>query len=257
MKKITGLVAFLLMLLPTILLADKPEPWQLGFQKPATELMQRYYDFHEFLLFVIVAITIFVTILLAYTCVRFRASRNPVPSKTSHNALIEIIWTAIPTLILVAISVPSLKILFFMHDTPEVDMTLKVVGHQWYWEYIYPDHEDIQFDSYPIADEDLKEGDLRNLSVDNQVVLPVDTNIRVLFTSTDVLHNWALPAFGIKVDTIPGRVNEAWFNIKRPGVYYGQCSELCGIGHAFMPIAVKAVTREQFAEWVNEAKDKF
>ncbi|MDH5798636.1 MAG: cytochrome c oxidase subunit II, partial [Paracoccaceae bacterium] len=188
---------------------------------------------------------------------KFNEKANPTPSKTTHNTLLEIVWTAVPVLILVAIAVPSFRLLYFADRTQDAEMTLKIVGHQWYWSYEYPDHGNFGFDSFMVAEEDLEDGDLRLLTVDNKVVLPVDTNIRLLMASEDVIHNWAMPAFGIKLDTVPGRVNETWVRIDQEGLYHGQCSELCGVNHGFMPIQVQAVSKEAYAEWVKGAQEEF
>ena len=237
--------------------AAQPTPWQMGLQPAASPVMDEINSFHNLLLVIIFAIAIFVLALLAYVMWRFSAKRNPIPSKTSHNTFIEVIWTAVPILILVVIAIPSFKLLYFMDRTSEAEMTLKAIGHQWYWSYEYPDHGDFTFDSLMLADDELEDGQPRLLEVDNRVVLPVDTNIRILITADDVLHSWAMPAFGVKTDAVPGRVNETWVRIEREGIYYGQCSELCGVNHGYMPIAVEAVSREAFALWVEEAKEEF
>lgn len=250
--------SFLFILLtPGMLLADKPKPWQLGFQDPASPRMEYLNVFHDFLLIVITAISVFVLCLLVYVCMRFSAKRNPNPSKTSHNTLIEIVWTAIPALILVFIFIPSYRLLGYLDHIEDAEMTLKVTGLQWYWNYQYPDHGGFAFDSYMIADKDIKESQLRLLDVDNRVVLPVDTTVRIQITAADVIHAWAIPSMGIKTDAVPGRLNETWLRIDKPGVYYGQCSELCGSGHGFMPIVIQAVPKEVFAEWVEKAKVQF
>ena len=202
-------------------------------------------------------IVLFVLGLLLYVMVRFRAGRNPVLSKTTHNTLVEMLWTVIPVVILVIVAIPSFRLIYFADVVPQAEMTLKVVGHQWYWSYAYPDHGDIAFDSVMIADEDLAPEQPRLLSVDNRVLLPVDTTVRIILTADDVLHSWAVPAFGVKMDTVPGRLNETWVRIERAGVYYGQCSELCGVNHGFMPIVVEAVSKESFARWVKTAAVKF
>jgi len=189
--------------------------------------------------------------------VRFNEKANPTPTKTSHNTALEVIWTIVPIIILVAIAVPSFKLLYFMDKTGKPEMTLKVTGSQWYWSYEYPDFGKIAFDSQIIPDADLKPGQKRLLEVDNRVVVPVDTNIRVLVTANTVIHAWAVPALGIKIDSVPGRMNETWMRVIRPGVYYGQCSELCGINHGFMPIAVEAVSKADFKKWLGKAKAKF
>lgn len=230
--------------------------WDLYFQDPASPVMERVIDFHGMLMVIISIITAVVVALVLFTLWRFRAKRNPNPSKTTHNTLLEIIWTVIPCLILVIIIVPSMKMLYYMDRTNEPEMTLKVTGYQWYWGYEYPDHGDISFLSYMVSDEEIKEddGQQRLLSVDNPVYLPVDTNIRILITAADVLHSFAVPAFGIKKDAVPGRINETWVNITKEGTYYGQCSELCGKNHAYMPTEIRAVSKEKFAQWVEQAK---
>ena len=184
---------------------------------------------------------------------------NKNPSKTVYNTLIEILWTAIPVLILVIMAVPSFKLLYKTDVVPEAHMTIKAIGHQWYWSYEYVDEGKLSFDSNMIPDEDIdvSKGQVRLLEVDNRVVVPADTTIRLLMTAEDVLHNWAMPSFGIKMDTVPGRINETWFKAEKVGTYYGQCSELCGIKHAFMPITVKVVTEEEYEDWLSEAKEKF
>lgn len=238
-------------------LADVPVPWQINFQEPVTPVMHRFVDFHGALLYMVFGVSIFVVLLLLYVCIKFSAKNNPVPSKTSHNTLIEVIWTVVPVLILIAITIPSMRVLYFNETIEDAEMTLKVIGKQWYWSYEYPDHGNFTFDSYMIKDEDLKEGDIRLLSVDNQVVLPVNTTIRLQTTGGDVIHNWAMPSFGTKMDAIPGRLNEGWIRVEKEGTYYGQCSELCGTGHGFMPISVKIVSKNAFNQWVNFAKQEF
>lgn len=243
--------------LPTLAAAAVPEPWQFGFQPPATPVMRDIQDLHNLLLIIITVITLFVLALLVYVVFRFNAKRNPVPSRTAHNTLIEVLWTVLPVMILVVIAVPSFKLLYFMDRTSTPELTLKVTGHQWYWSYQYQDNGDFSFDSLLVPTDQLKPGQRRLLEVDNQVVVPVDTNIRVLVTSDDVLHAWAVPAFGVKIDTVPGHLNETWMRIERVGTYYGQCSELCGVNHGYMPIAVKGVSKEEFKAWTEEAKKKF
>lgn len=236
--------------------AAQPEPWQLGFQPAATDMMARITSFNDFLLILMTAITVFVMGLMIYVMVRFNAKANPVPSKTSHNTLIEVVWTVIPILILLVIAVPSFRLLYDQ-ATPEADMTIKATGYQWYWGYEYPDHGDIAFDALMLEDDELQPGQPRLLSTDNAVVVPVDTTVRVLVTAADVIHNWAMPAFGVKMDAYPGRLNETWFKANKTGTYYGQCSELCGIRHSFMPIMVKVVEKEEFAAWIEQAKVEF
>jgi len=236
--------------------AGQPVNWQLGFQEAATPVMERLNDFHNLLLVIIFGITAFVLLLLAYVLIRFRRSNNPIPSRTTHNTLVEVVWTVFPVIILIVIAVPSFKLLYYMDRTPEVELTVKAIGQQWYWTYEYPDHE-ITFEALLVPEDELRPGQLRLLETDNRVVLPINTKVRLLFTADDVLHAWAVPAFGIKIDAVPGRTNEAWVEVTREGVYYGQCSELCGVNHGFMPIAVEAVSKERFAAWLAEAKVKF
>ena len=238
-------------------LADQPKEWQLGFQNPASGGMRDIVNFHDNLLLpIIIAITVFVLFLMLYACVRFRASANPNPSKRTHNVTVEILWTLIPCLILIVMAVPSFKILYKQDTIPKADLTIKAVGYQWYWGYEYPD-ENIIFDSYMIEEKDLRADQPRLLAVDNEVVVPVNKVVKVLITANDVLHAWALPSFGVKRDAVPGRINETWFKAEKEGTYYGQCSELCGIKHAFMPITVKVVSEEDYQEWLSEARVKF
>ncbi|HSR55789.1 MAG TPA: cytochrome c oxidase subunit II [Alphaproteobacteria bacterium] len=241
----------------TAAFAAAPEPWQLGLQPAATPVMEDINAFHNMLLVIIFAIAIFVTLLMGYVMWRFNEKANPRPSRTTHHTILEVTWTVVPILILMVISVPSFRLLYMMDKTDTPEMTLKVTGSQWYWSYTYPDHGNFTFDSLMIPDSDLKPGQLRLLEVDNRVVVPVDTNIRVLLTANAVIHSWAVPALGIKTDTVPGRINETWMRITKPGVYYGQCSELCGINHGFMPIAVEAVSKDDFQKWVAQARAKF
>jgi cytochrome c oxidase subunit 2 len=232
--------------------AGTPEPWGIGMQTPASPSAEHLHDFHNLLMIIISSITLFVLLLLIYVVVRFNKRANPVPRKFSHNTLIEVIWTVIPVVILIVIAVPSFKLLYFLDRTHEPEMTLKVTGYQWYWGYEYPDHGDINFMSYMVADADIKEGQQRLLSTDTVVVLPIETDIQILITAADVIHAWAVPALGLKTDAIPGRLNETWVRINKPGIYYGQCSELCGKDHAYMPIEIHAVTKEEFEAWVAE-----
>lgn len=232
-------------------------PWQMDLQPAASPVMAEIRDFHDLLLIVTTLIVVFVSGLLGYTMWRFGAKRNPVPTKTTHNTLIEILWTVVPVLILVLIAVPSFKLLYFQDVVPKADMTIKAVGHQWYWSYEYPDNGKFVFDALMIPDEEIKPGQIRLLETDNAVVLPVDTTVRIIVTADDVLHSWAVPAFGIKIDAVPGRLNETWVRIDREGTYYGQCSELCGLNHGFMPIRVEAVSKAKFNTWVRRARKKF
>ncbi|WP_245651182.1 cytochrome c oxidase subunit II [Paramagnetospirillum marisnigri] len=218
--------------------------------------MERIQSLAGFINGVIVLITLLVSGLLAYACWRFKADRNPKPAQWSHNTPLEVAWTAIPAIILLLIAIPSFRLLYFMDKVQDADMTLKIVGHQWYWSYEYPDH-DFKFDSLMVQAEDLKPGQPRLLTADNEVVVPVGVPIRLQMTADDVIHSWAVPAFGVKTDAIPGRLNESWVQVNQPGSYYGQCSQLCGVNHGFMPVHVRAVSKEEFAAWVATAKTKF
>ena len=231
------------------------EQRELGFKEAVSPVMEKISDFHDLLVWIYFGIPIFVVALLIYASIRFHKKNNPVASNTTHNTKLEIIWTTIPVLILIAIGIPSIKLLYYMDKAVDAEMTLKVVGYQWYWGYEYPDHDNISFDSVMIPDDELKPGQPRLLETDNRVVLPVNTDIRILITAADVIHSWAMPQFGVKRDAVPGRLNETWVNIQKEGVYYGQCSELCGAGHGFMPIVVEAVSKEEFKNWVNKQKE--
>ncbi len=237
--------------------AEAPRPWELGMQPPATPVKDRLNAFHNELLVIIFLIAGFVMSLLIYVIFRFNHRRNPVPSHTSHNPLIEVLWTVVPVLILVIIAIPSFKLMYFMDRVPNPDMTIKVTGHQWYWSYEYPDQKSLAFDSNIIQDANLKPGQLRLLDVDNPLVVPVHENIRVLVTSTDVIHSWFVPPFGVQEYAVIGRLNESWFNVDREGTYYGECNQICGINHAFMPIKIVAVSKEAFQKWVADAQKKF
>ena len=238
-----------------ILHADAPKAWALYFQEPATPIMSYLKNFHDHLLWLSFGIAGFVTLMIALIIFKFRAKKNPNPSKFVHNTKLEIFWTLIPTLIIMILAVPTFKIMYVMDHVPPADLTVKVTGHQWYWSYEYPSSK-IAFDSYIIKDEDLKPNHIRLLSVDRPLVVPVDSVVEVLLTSTDVIHSWAIPSFGLKKDTIPGKLNQTWFKVIKEGTYYGQCSELCGLGHGFMPIQIEVVSKEVFAKWVESQKQK-
>lgn len=235
----------------------QPSPWQINLQGAATPVMEQIHSFNTMMLIIITSIVLFVLVLLAIVVVRFNERANPVPSKTSHNTLIEVAWTVIPVMILVLIAIPSFRLLHLELNIPKADMTVKVTGHQWYWSYDYPDNGGFSFDSYLVSEKDLKPGQPRLLAVDNEVVVPINKIVRIQVTSSDVIHSFAMPAFGVKIDANPGRLNESWFKVTREGIYYGQCSELCGRDHAFMPIAIRAVSEADFAAWVAQAKAKF
>jgi cytochrome c oxidase subunit 2 len=235
----------------------QPSDWQLGLQEAATPVMESMTTFHGMLLWIISGITAFVMLLLLIVMLRFNARTNPTPSRTTHNTLLEVLWTVLPVAILVFIAIPSFRLLFLQLNTPQADLTVKATGKQWFWSYSYPDNGKFEFDSLMLADKDRKAGQPRLLSVDNEMVVPVNKIVRVQTTGADVIHAFAVPSFGIKIDAIPGRLNETWFKATREGMYYGQCSELCGKDHAFMPIAVRVVSEQAFAAWVEDAKKKY
>jgi cytochrome c oxidase subunit 2 len=237
----------------------QPSPWQLGLQQSAAPTMDDIVWFHDFLLYIIGAITIFVLALLLIVIVKFNARANPVPSRTTHNPLLEVLWTIIPVAILVVIAIPSFRILFYQLNLPAADLTIKATGNQWNWTYTYPDAK-IEFTSIMLTDEERAKQNPsppRLLGVDNPIVVPVNKTVRVQVIGSDVIHAFAVPSFGVKIDAIPGRLNETWFKATREGTYYGQCSELCGKDHAFMPIEVHVVTEQAYNAWLEEAKKKF
>ncbi len=238
-------------------MAGEPIEGGLNLQEAATSSAQRIHDFHDMLLIIITGITLFVLVLLIYVVIRYNKRANPNPSNVTHNVPLEILWTIVPVVILIVIAVPSFKLLYENDRIENPDMTIKITGYQWYWGYEYPDHDGISFNSIMIPDDEIQDGQRRLLSTDNVVYLPIDTNIAILVTANDVIHSWTIPAFGVKMDAIPGRTNETWFRIDKPGTYYGQCSEICGKDHAFMPIEVRAVTKEEFEAWVVKAKEEF
>jgi cytochrome c oxidase subunit 2 len=234
--------------------------YEMGFQHAVTPVMERIVSFHNVLLWIIGLITLFVTVLLLIVMVRFSEKRNPNPSKTTHNVVLELAWTVIPVLILIAIAFPSFRLLYFSDQVQDADITVKAIGRQWYWSFEYPDHGNFTFDSYIVADADLQPGQPRLLTADNALVLPVDTNIRFLVTAGDVLHNFAMPSFGLKSDAVPGRINETWAYVPAEyagQTFYGQCSELCGTGHAYMPVMIQMVSKEDFAAWTEKARAEY
>jgi cytochrome c oxidase subunit 2 len=230
----------------------QPAPWEYRLQEAASPVMENITWFHDLLLTIITIITLFVLALLIAVVVKFNARANPVPSRTTHNTLLEVAWTLIPVLILVTIAVPSFRLLFLELDVPKADLTIKATGKQWYWSYAYPDNGKFEFDSLLAQDKQP-----RLLGVDNEMVVPVNKVVRVQTTGADVIHSFAVPAFGIKIDAVPGRLNETWFKATKVGMFYGQCSELCGKDHAYMPIAVRVVSDQDFAAWVEDAKKKY
>ncbi len=260
MKSFLPLVIFAFLLVFSALHAPamaNPVDWEMGMQAAASPVAERIHSFHHMLLIIISSIVVFVFCLLIYVVLRFNAKANPTPKQFSHNVLIEVIWTVIPVVILIIIAIPSFKLLYYGDHTETPEMTLKVTGYQWYWGYEYPDYDGISFNAYMVPENEVTPDQPRLLATDNPVVLPVDTNIQVLVTGADVIHSFAVPALGFKIDAVPGRFNETWVRITKPGTYYGQCSELCGKDHAFMPVEIKAVTKEEFKRWVARAKKQY
>lgn len=259
---LTAFAAFIVAF-ATPALAAQPTPWATGFQDAATTVMSHIQWFETFTLIIITAIVIFVLALMIYVCLRFSAKNNPTPSKTTHHAMLEVAWTVVPIIILVVIAVPSFRLLYEEAVVPPADMTIKATGYQWYWGYEYPDHDNLDILQIMLRDDErlarmeetggTEEDFPRLLAVDNDLVVPVDTTVRLQITAADVLHAFAMPAFGVKMDAVPGRLNETWFHAEREGIYYGQCSELCGTDHAFMPIAIRVVSQDQFDAWVEMA----
>ena len=236
-----------------------PIPWGMGLQASGGPIKDAISSFNTLVFWLMVAITIFVFLLLVYVVWRFRAAANPNPSQTSHNTVLEIAWTVVPVLILLVIAIPSFRLIYYQDRAVDAEMTINVQGRQWYWHYAYPDHGNFTFDSYPVADQDIRpaNGQIRGLSVDNPLVIPVGANIRILTTGQDVIHSFFVPSLGVQKYTIPGRTLETWIRADRPGVYYGQCNQICGVNHWFMPIEVRAVPREQFNAWTEQAKTRF
>jgi len=234
--------------------ADQPRPWQLGMQPAGSPVQTDIAWLHNLVLVIITTITLFVAALLVWVMIRYNEKRNPTPSRNAHNTLLEVAWTVIPVMILVVIAIPSFRLVYFEDRTSQADMTIKVTGHQWYWEFTYPDQNDLDIESRVIADSDLKEGQLRLLDVDNELVVPAGKNIRILTTSYDVIHSFYVPSLGVQRYAIPGRTIETWVKINEPGTYYGECNQICGTNHSAMPIAIKAVSEEDFTAWAAKAK---
>ncbi|RME62914.1 MAG: cytochrome c oxidase subunit II [Alphaproteobacteria bacterium] len=238
--------------------ADQPVPKGLGLQPAVTPIAERAFAFHNDLLLPIIAVIVIVVLaLLLWILVRYNRRANPDPSRTTHNTLLEVVWTVVPIGILLVIAVPSFRILTFEETIPPADFTIKATGNQWFWTYEYPDQGGFVFDAYMTADADLKPGEPRLLATDNHIVVPAGATVKLLVTASDVLHSWAVPAFGVKIDAVPGRLNQTWFKVDKEGVYYGQCSELCGKNHGFMPITVEVVSPPRFEEWVKAAQQRF
>lgn len=235
---------------------DAPTSWQISFQEPATPVMEGIINLHHEIFFYLIVIFSLVGWMLFRTLVKYNESSNPKPNRFSHHTILEVVWTLLPAVVLISISVPSFALLYAMDEVIDPAITVKAIGHQWYWSYEYSDYstseeDSIVFDSYMVPESDLEEGQLRLLEVDNRMVVPVNTHIRVIATSTDVIHSWAVPSLGVKIDAIPGRLNQVSLFVERPGVYYGQCSEICGVNHAFMPIVVEAVELDSYLDWVS------
>ena len=237
--------------------AQAPRNWQLGFQPAGSNVQAGIEGLHALVLWLMALVTVFVAALLGYCVWKFRESVNPKASRVSHHTALEVAWTVLPVLILVVIAIPSFRLIYYEDRTDAADLTIKVVGHQWYWEYNYPDNGDVKFDSYMIPADDLKPGQLRNLEVDNRVVVPAGKNVRILTTSADVIHSFFIPSLGVQRYAIPGRTIETWVRVDKPGVYYGQCNQICGTNHSAMPISVEAMTDQAFATWIAAAKTKF
>ncbi len=232
-----------------------PHDWQVGFQAPSSPVMRELEGFHNGLLVPIISvICVFVLALLVYVMVRFNARAHPTPSKTTHNTMVEVVWTVLPVAILIIIAIPSFRLLFHEGRIPQADLTVKAIGNMWRWDYEYPDHGTLAFTANQVPDAELKPGEPRLLTADHAVVVPVGKVVRMIITSNDVIHAWAIPSFGVKIDAVPGRLNETWFKAEREGIYYGQCSELCGQGHAYMPIEVHAVSEDLFNRWAEAAE---
>ena len=248
---------FIFSLSPNFVTASEPKPWQMDLQPPSGIIAETATDLHNFLLVVITLISLFVLALLVYVGWRYRENANRIPSKTSHNTIIEVLWTVIPVLILVVIAVPSFKLLYLQETDKKYDMVVKVTGAQWYWNYEYPD-EKISFDSYMIDEEEIKDGQKRLLDVDNPLVVPEGTRIKFLITGNDVMHSFFVPSLAVQVYSIAGRINEVWTEIPiGPKKYYGQCNQICGVNHAYMPIVLKSVSMEDYKKWLAQAKVKF
>jgi cytochrome c oxidase subunit 2 len=253
---IAALAAALAAAAPAFAGTGQPSPWQLGLQNSVTPVFDQAHNFHTFVLIIITAITLFVLALLIYCVVRFHESKNPTPSKTTHHTLLEVAWTVIPVLILVVIAIPSFRLLYAQYSPPPADLTIKVVGRQWNWDVVYPDSDQLTITQIMLKDEELKPGQPRMLAVDNVAVVPVGKVVLVDVTAEDVIHAFTIPSFGVKVDAIPGRLNQTWFKAEKEGIYYGQCSELCGLAHASMPIAIQVVSEEVYKKWLEAAKGK-
>ena len=258
-RRFAALVLGLLTTLATapFAMAQAPRPWEMGMQPAFGPVKRQIIALHDLVLVIITLITLFVTVLLAWAIYRYSERRNPNPSRLSHHTTLEVAWTILPVLILVVIAIPSFRLVYYEDRTNDADLTVKVTGHQWYWEYTYPDKDNLDFSSYVIPDDQLKPGQLRLLDVDNPLVVPVQKNIRILSTSADVIHSFFIPALGVQRYAIPGRTIETWFRADQPGTFYGECNQICGANHSRMPIAVQALPEQEFNAWLEQAKTKF
>jgi cytochrome c oxidase subunit 2 len=255
----TAAVALVLGISEAVAGTGAPSPWEISMQGMVTEVGRDLSNFHTYLVWLITAICVFVLALILIIAARFNEKKNPVPSRTTHNTLLEVVWTIVPVLILVAVAIPSFRLLRLQLVTPPADMVVKVTGYAWYWGYEYPADQGggFKFDSNMIETKDLKPGQPKLLTVDNEMVVPVNKIVKIQVTAADVLHSFAMPSFGVKIDAIPGRLNESWFKAEQEGVYHGQCSELCGNGHPYMPITIRVVSEQQYAAWLADAKKKY
>lgn len=237
--------------------AQAPRPWEMAMQPAFSPVKQQIIDLHNFVLVIITLITLVVGGLLGWVMYRYNANRNPVPGHAVHNTVLEVAWTVIPVLILVVMAIPSFRLIYYEDRTFDPDLTIKVTGHQWYWEYTYPDDGNLDFSSYIVPDDQLKPGQLRLLTVDHPLVVPVNKNIRILESSGDVIHSWFIPSLGVQRYAIPGRTIETWLRADKPGTYYGECNQICGTNHSRMPIMVQAVSEQDFEAWLVHAKKEF
>ena len=238
-------------------MAQTPHPWEMGLQAPHSPVEVNIHSLHTLVTWLMALVVVFVAGLLGYVIWKFDAKKHPVASRTSHNTILEVAWTVLPVLILVVIAIPSFRLVYFEDRTRDADLTIKVTGHQWFWEYTYPDSGNIDFNSTMVADDALKPGDLRHLAVDNPLVVPAGRNVRVLTTGADVIHSFFVPSLGVQRYAIPGRTIETWFKVDQPGDYFGECNQICGTNHSVMPIHVKAVTDDEYKKWLVDAKTKF
>jgi cytochrome c oxidase subunit II len=258
MKNIRHSWAILLLLaMAPSAFAQTPHAWEMGMQAAHSPVESNIHGLHALVTWLMFVIVLFVAALLCVAIYKFNAKRHPVASRVSHNTLLEVAWTVLPVLVLVVIAIPSFRLVYYEDRTRDADLTIKVTGHQWYWEYTYPDSNNLHFDSYMIADDSLKPGQIRHLSVDNPLVVPAGKNIRILTTGTDVIHSFFIPSLGVQRYAIPGRTIETWMKVDKPGDYYGECNQICGTNHSRMPIVVRAVPAQEFDAWLNEAKTKF